>query len=116
MEAYEFYLRGRYLWNKRTAESVQKAIEQFQQAIDRDPNYALGYVGLADCYLLLEELAGIPASETLPKARDAIDHATRIDDSLSEATRHLVIYLSNCGSGPKRAKNMIEPSASTRII
>src|SRR6185369_12136402 len=43
-EAYEFYLRGRYLWNKRTGEGIQKAIDQFQQAIDRDPNYALGYV------------------------------------------------------------------------
>jgi eukaryotic-like serine/threonine-protein kinase len=84
-EAYQFYLRGRYLWNKRTAEGIKTAIEQFQQAIDRDPNYALGYVGLADCYALLEEYAGIPTSETLPKARAAVDRALLIDDSLSEA-------------------------------
>ncbi|HLN99372.1 MAG TPA: protein kinase [Pyrinomonadaceae bacterium] len=83
-EAYQFYLRGRYFWNKRTAQGIEKAIDQFQQAIDRDPNYALGYVGLADCYGLLEEYAGVPASETLPKARAAADRALQIDDSLSE--------------------------------
>jgi len=83
-EAYQFYLRGRYLWNKRTGEGIKRAIEQFQQAIDRDPNYALGYVGLADCYGLLEEYAGVPTSETLPKARAAADRALQIDDSLSE--------------------------------
>jgi serine/threonine protein kinase/tetratricopeptide (TPR) repeat protein len=84
-EAYQAYLRGRYYWNKRTADGLRKAIEQFQQAIDRDPNYALGHVGLADSYLLLEEYAGAPASETLPKARAALDRALQIDDSLAEA-------------------------------
>src|SRR5258705_10062182 len=84
-EAYQFYLRGRYFWNKRTADGIKKAIDQFQQAIDRDPNYALGYVGLTDCYALLEEYAGVPASETLPQARAAADRALQIDDSLSEA-------------------------------
>jgi len=84
-EAYEFYLRGRYFWNKRTADGLTKAIEQFQQAIDRDPNYALGHVGSADSYALLEEYAGIPSSETLPKARAAADRALAIDNSLAEA-------------------------------
>jgi TolB-like protein/Flp pilus assembly protein TadD len=84
-EAYQFYLRGRYFWNKRTANGIRKAIEQFQQAIDRDPNYALGYVGLADCYLLLEQFAGVHSSEILPKARAAVDHALQLDDSLAEA-------------------------------
>ena len=83
-EAYQFYLRGRYFWNKRTADGITKAIDQFQQAIDRDPNFALGYVGLIDCYGLLEEYAGVPTSETLPKARAAADRALQIDDSLSE--------------------------------
>jgi TolB-like protein/Flp pilus assembly protein TadD len=84
-EAYQSYLRGRYFWNKRTANGLARAIEEFQHAIDRDPNYALGYVGLADSYGLLEEYAGLPSSETLPKARVAADHALQIDDSLSEA-------------------------------
>lgn len=92
-EAYQFYLRGRYLWNKRTAEGLQRAIEQFQQAIERDPNYALGYVGLADSYALLEEYAGVPSSETLPKARVAVDRALSVDDSLAEAhTSSALIY------------------------
>ena len=84
-ESFGFYLKGRYYWNKRSAEGIRKAIEQFQQAIDRDPNYALGYVGLADCYLQLEQYAGVPASEVVPKARAAVDRALQLDDSLSEA-------------------------------
>ena len=52
-EAYEFYLKGRFFWNKRTGIDLRKAIEFFNQAIAKDPNYALAYVGLADSYLLL---------------------------------------------------------------
>ncbi len=84
-EAYQFYLRGRYFWNKRTPDGLRKAIEEFQQAIERDPTYALGYVGLADCYVLLQEYASLPTSESLPKARAAADRALQLDDSLSEA-------------------------------
>ena len=84
-EAYQFYLRGRYLWNKRTADAINKATEQFQQAIERDPNYALGYVGLADCYILQELVVDVPSTEILPKARAAVDRALQIDDSLAEA-------------------------------
>ncbi len=84
-EAYQFYLRGRYLQNKRTADGLKKSIQEFQQAIDLDPNYALGYVGLADSYWSFEQIAGLPTRETLPKARAAADRALQIDDSLSEA-------------------------------
>ena len=92
-EAYQFYLRGRYLWNKRTAAGLQSAIQQFQQAIERDPNYALGYIGLADSYVLLEEYAGVPINESLPKARTAVDRALKVDDSLAEAhTSSAMIY------------------------
>ena len=84
-EAYQFYLKGRFYWNKRTGENLKKAIEQFQQAAAKDPSYALAYTGLADCYSLLEEYAGIPSSETLPKAKAAALHAVQIDDSLAEA-------------------------------
>jgi len=83
-EAYQFYLRGRYLWNKRTADGISKAIDQFQKAIERDPSYALGYAGLADSYLVLEQYGGVPASETLPRAKAAVDRALQIDDSLAE--------------------------------
>ena len=60
-------------------------MEQFQQAADKDPNYALAYVGLADCYSLLEEYAGSPASETYPKAKAFAQRALQLDDSLAEA-------------------------------
>ncbi len=84
-EAYQFYLKGRYYWNKRTTENLKKAIEQFQQAADKDPNYALAYVGLADCYSLLELYAGTPASETYPKAKAFAQRALQLDGSLAEA-------------------------------
>lgn len=84
-EAYQAYLRGRYYWNRRSADALKKAITEFQQAVDRDPGYALGHVGLADCYLVLEEYAGTPATETLPKAQASIDRALQIDPALAEA-------------------------------
>jgi TolB-like protein/Flp pilus assembly protein TadD len=84
-EAYQFYLKGRFYWNKRTGDNLKKAIEQFQQAANNDPNFALAYSGLADSYALLEEYAGVPSSESLPKARAAAMRAVQIDDSLAEA-------------------------------
>src|SRR5436190_300068 len=83
-EAYQFYLRGRYYWNKRTAENVKKAVDQFQRAADKDPNYALAYVGLADCWILGEDYVGIPASESYPKAKAFAQRALQLDNSLAE--------------------------------
>jgi eukaryotic-like serine/threonine-protein kinase len=103
-EAYEFYLRGRYFWNKRTGDGLTKAIDQFQQAIDRDPNYALGYVGLADSYALLEEYAGVPSSESLPKARAAADRALVIDNSLAEAHVSLGLIFQQMWRWPETAE------------
>jgi TolB-like protein/Tfp pilus assembly protein PilF len=84
-EAYQFYLRGRFYWNRRSADGLKRAISEFQQAVERDPNYALGHVGVADCYLILEEYAGLQATETLPKAQASIERALQIDSSLAEA-------------------------------
>jgi TolB-like protein/Tfp pilus assembly protein PilF len=84
-EAYAFYLKGRYYWNKRTADNLRKAMEQFQQAADKDPNYALAYVGLADCYGLLVEYAGASATESMSKSRAFAERALQLDDSLAEA-------------------------------
>jgi serine/threonine protein kinase/Flp pilus assembly protein TadD len=84
-EAYQAYIRGRYYWNKRTAENVKKAIEQFQQAADKDPNYALAYVGLADCYVLLIEYAGASTTDTVPKSIALAERALQLDPSLGEA-------------------------------
>ena len=88
-EAYGFYLRGRSYWNKRTAENVRKAMEQFREAADRDPTYALAYVGLADCYLVLEEYAGNPATEVAPKGKAFAERALQLDGSLAEAQTSL---------------------------
>jgi TolB-like protein/DNA-binding winged helix-turn-helix (wHTH) protein/Tfp pilus assembly protein PilF len=82
-EAYEFYLKGRYHWNKRTPDGIQKAIESFQQAIEKDPNYALAYAGLADCYHVPAN--PLPPREKMPLARAAATKALQLDDTLVEA-------------------------------
>jgi len=83
-EAYRLYLHGRYLWNRRTGEDLKQAIEYFNQAIGKDPSYALAYAGLADCYGVLSEYAGLPTRETYPKARAAALKALELDSSLAE--------------------------------
>jgi eukaryotic-like serine/threonine-protein kinase len=85
VEAYKLYLKGRLYWNKRTPEGIAKGIEFFQQAIARDPGYALAYAGLADSYLLVAFYGASPPKQILPKARDAAKRALEIDDSLAEA-------------------------------
>jgi TolB-like protein/Tfp pilus assembly protein PilF len=84
-EAYQFYLRGRFYWNKRTAEGLKKAIEQFQQAIEKDPSYALAYAGLADAYTTLPGYSATPASEVAEKAKAAASQAIELDPNLAEA-------------------------------
>ena len=71
-EAYELYLKGRFFWNKRTAADLRKAIEYFNQAISKDPGYALAYSGLADCYSILGVYSILPSKEAFAKAKDAI--------------------------------------------
>jgi len=83
--AYELYLKGRFQWNKRNAEGMYKAIEYFNQAIEIDPQYALAYAGIADCYNLLDIWANLPTSETFPRAKAAAQKALQIDDQLAEA-------------------------------
>ncbi len=90
-EAYQAYLKGRYYWNRRTAENIKKAIEQFKSATDRDPNYALAYAGLADCYVLLNQYAGTPMSETIPQAKVYAERAIAIDDQLAEPHASLAL-------------------------
>src|SRR5207245_2470020 len=84
-EAYELYLKGRFFWNKRTGADLQKAIEYFEQAITKDPNYALAYVGLADSHMLLPTYGNLSPRESLPPARAALKKALELDDSLAEA-------------------------------
>jgi TolB-like protein/Flp pilus assembly protein TadD len=84
-EAYELYLRGRYFWNKRTAANLKKAIDYFQQAIAKDPSYALAYAGLADAHVLLPLYAATPPRDDVPQALAAARKALKLDDTLAEA-------------------------------
>jgi len=84
-EAYQLYLQGRYFWNKRTPETIKKSIEYFQKAIEKDPNYALGYAGLSDGYALLVYYHGATAEEAFPKAKEAALKALSLDEDLAES-------------------------------
>src|SRR5258705_8088925 len=86
-EAYQLYLRGRFYWNKRTEEGMRKSLEYYQQSIERDPNFALAYSGLADAYDLLRapDASGAMApDDAMPKAKAAALKALEIDDTLAE--------------------------------
>src|SRR5207245_7019619 len=87
--AYQLYLKGRYYWNKRTREGYKKATENFEQAIDKDPSYALAYAGLADCYNVLPSYGILSPKESLPKGREAARRALELDDKLAEAQTSL---------------------------
>ncbi len=83
--AFEAYYRGRYFWNRRTEEDLQRAISYFARAIEIDPNYALAYIGLANSYLLLPEYGTLPPKEAYPKAKQSVLRAIAIDDRTAEA-------------------------------
>jgi Tfp pilus assembly protein PilF len=84
-EAEDLYLKGRFYWNKRTPDDLNRAVDYFTQAIVRDPGYAKSYAGLADCYNLLREYSAMPDSEAYPRALTAATKAVELDDSLAEA-------------------------------
>jgi TolB-like protein/DNA-binding winged helix-turn-helix (wHTH) protein len=91
-EAYKLYIKGRYFWVKRNRESFNRAMDYFQQAIDRDPSYAAPYSGLADCYVLFGssfDVGGLAPSEVEPKAKAAALRALELDSSLSDAHNSL---------------------------
>jgi len=88
-EAYQLYLKGRYYWNKLTPEDMRRSIDLYQQAIDKDPGFALAYVGISDAYMLLGipdvMLGSLPPQECIQKAKAAADKALQIDPALGEA-------------------------------
>jgi tetratricopeptide (TPR) repeat protein len=85
-EAYQLYLKGRYFGNQATAAGLKKSIEYFEQAIDKDPGYALAYAGLADSYSALGgNWLYLPPSDTIPKAKAAAQKALELDNALAEA-------------------------------
>jgi TolB-like protein/Tfp pilus assembly protein PilF len=86
-EAYHLYLKGRHCWNKRTAEGIQRGVEFFKRAIEKDPRFALAYAGIADSYYLLYStgFAALHPEEAFPRAKAAASCALQIDDTLAEA-------------------------------
>ncbi len=94
-DAYVAYLKGRYYWNKRTAESIQKAIPYFQQAVDIDPEYAAAYSGLADCNSGLAWHGFKSPAEALPNAYAAAHKAIEINPESAEAHSSLGLVLSH---------------------
>jgi len=94
INAYTFYLKGRYYWNERNKESLEKAIKYFEEALRRDPKFALAYSGLADSYRVLVNHGYLPASEGNPKTKEAARKAVELDDTLAEAHTSLGMILS----------------------
>ncbi|MGB8536803.1 MAG: tetratricopeptide repeat protein [Acidobacteriaceae bacterium] len=115
-EAYESYLKGRFFWNKRTAEGLRVALAYFNQAIEEDPNYAQAYSGLADTYALLGDwqYAVMTPAQAYPKARAAALKAVQLDSALGEAHNSLAFVLDgfdwDLDAGGKEFRRAIELS------
>jgi eukaryotic-like serine/threonine-protein kinase len=107
-EAYQLHLRGRYYWNKRSPESLHKAAGYFQQAIEKDPTFALAYAGMADTYALLggpEAGGDMYPNEAFPKAKAAALKALEIDETLAEGhvpLAHVKCYFDRDFAGAER--------------
>jgi TolB-like protein len=95
MTAYELYLKGRLLWGKRGAENIRQSIALYEQAIARDPNYALAYSGLADAYIVLPAYIEAAPGEAFSRAKTAALKALQLDDKLAEAHTALAMVLYN---------------------
>jgi len=93
LEAYHLYLQGRYFWNKRSEEGINTAIRYFEKAIEKDPNYALAYAGLADSYNLLGEYTSYSRMDLYPKCMAAVNKALELDPRLAEAHISLACML-----------------------
>ena len=94
LEAYDLYLRGRQLWNKRTGADINRAIGYFQQATEKDPKFALAYAGLGSCYAVLPGYTEVAPEETVSQARAAARRALELDARLAEAHAVLAQCLS----------------------
>jgi len=92
-QVHELYLKGRYFWNKRTDDGVRKAVEYFQQAVDLDPNYPQGYIGLADCYLFGQQLRSL--EDLAPRAEEMATKALELDETAGEAHATLGLLAQN---------------------
>jgi serine/threonine-protein kinase len=107
-EAHELYLRGRYFLGKRTADDFKRAIDYFNQAIAKDPNYALAYAGIADSYSISSGYSDEPPADALHKARLAAGKALSIDDKLAEAHVSMGLVLDDADLNLKEARREFE--------
>jgi hypothetical protein len=108
------YLRGRHAWNKRTAEGLQKATAAFEQAIERDPAYALAHAGLADSYALQSLYSGSPTQESFPRARAAAERGLRSTRSWPRPTpRWASSATASTGTTSRPSASSRGPSRST---
>jgi len=96
-EAYQLYLKGRFNWNKRTSEGLQAAVQYYDQAIEKDPGFALAYAGLADTYVITGAYGKMSPSEAMPRAKAAALKAIELDNSLAEPHAALGSYYSGFG-------------------
>jgi len=96
-EAYQLYLKGRFYWNKRTADGLKQAAAYYKQAIEKDPAYALAYSGLAETYVLFPNYSVASPKDIMPQAKAAALKALELDDSIAEAHAALGTYLSGYG-------------------
>lgn len=103
-EAYQLYLKGKFNWNKRTGATLRQAVEFYNQAIEKDPNYALAYSGLAESYALFSNYSVAPPLDSMPKAKAAGQRAIELDDSLAEPHVALGIYYSDFAWNSPAAK------------
>jgi serine/threonine protein kinase/tetratricopeptide (TPR) repeat protein len=111
LDAYNLYLKGRYFWNKRTDEGAKKAVGYFEQAIAKDSNYALAYVGLADSYIMLQDYSFVSPQEVLPRAKEAVRKALELNNTLAEARTSLALILFrewDCQGAEEEFKRAIE--------
>lgn len=106
VEAYQSYLRGRYFWNKRNEESLNRSIDYFNEAIDRDHAYALAYAGLADAHSVIGfyQFGKLPPAESFQKAKTAALKALELDETLAEAHASLALSVGDVDADDRAAE------------
>ena len=111
-DAYQLYLKGRYLWNQRTKTSVRQSSEFFKQAIEKDPSFALAYSGLAEAYVLFANYEVMPPADCMPLAKAAAKQALDLDDSIAAAHNvygfYFGFYEFDSAAGEREFKRAIE--------
>jgi len=103
-EAYNLFLKGRFFWNQRTRASVERSIQLYQDAIEREPTFAAAYAGLAQAYIVCESWGFLPADEALQKASEAGYRALELDDELAEAYAALAVAKRHLEDDPDSAE------------